>query len=412
MLHLRKLCFAFLVAIIVLALAPTSGWSQNVYGTIAGTVTETRGAAVANAIVTLTNLDTAQKRSIETDSSGNYTFVNILPGRYKLEGEKTGFKKFVREPILVQIESGLRVDISLPVGAQTETVEVTGEAPLLQPETNSLGQVVEQRTVTELPLNGRNPLALVGLVPGVVPQGTPSAGNSSAGNPVGANPFALGDFQVGGGMAGQSQILIDGVPTNGAYLNVVTVIPTQDAIEEFKVQTNNLGPEYGRFAGGVINLSTKSGTNTFHGSAYEFLRNKVLNANGFFDNSSGLARPPFTQNQFGANVGGPVLKDRLFFFSSYEGFRQRQGNVFLGWVPTQAERGGDFSQAGSTLIMVYARTAVPKPPTLTRFPWVTRLRFHPRPSWTCTLVTRGMFTCARRLAKASTCRSLVQTGRP
>ena len=339
MLHLRKLCFAFLVAIIVLALAPTSGWSQNVYGTIAGTVTDTSGAAVANAIVTLTNLDTAQKRSIETDSSGNYTFVNILPGRYKLEGEKTGFKKFVREPILVQIESGLRVDISLPVGAQTETVEVTGEAPLLQPETNSLGQVVEQRTVTELPLNGRNPLALVGLVPGVVPQGTPSAGNSSAGNPVGANPFALGDFQVGGGMAGQSQILIDGVPTNGAYLNVVTVIPTQDAIEEFKVQTNNLGPEYGRFAGGVINLSTKSGTNTFHGSAYEFLRNKVLNANGFFDNSSGLARPPFTQNQFGANVGGPVLKDRLFFFSSYEGFRQRQGNVFLGWVPTQAERG-------------------------------------------------------------------------
>src|SRR5881394_873595 len=348
MLHLRKLWFAFLAATIVLALAPTSGWSQNVYGTIAGTVTDTSGAAVANATVTLTNLDNGQKRNMETDSSGNYTFVNILPGRYKLEGEKTGFKKFVREPIVVQIESGLRVDISLPVGAQTETVEVTGEAPLLQPETASLGQVVEQRAVTELPLNGRNPLALIGIVPGVVPQGTPSAGNSSGGNPVGANPFALGDFQVGGGQAGQSQILIDGVPTNGAYLNVVTVIPTQDAIEEFKVQTNNLGPEYGRFAGGVINLSTKSGTNAFHGSAYDFLRNKVLNANGFFDNSSGLARPPFTQNQFGANGEGPVLKDKLFFFSSYEGFRQRKGNLFLGWVPTQAERGGDFSGIGST----------------------------------------------------------------
>ncbi|HXN95575.1 MAG TPA: carboxypeptidase regulatory-like domain-containing protein, partial [Candidatus Acidoferrales bacterium] len=348
MLRLRKLWLAFLVAIIVLALAPTSGWSQNVYGTIAGTVTDTSGAAVANATVTLTNLDTAQKRSIETDASGNYTFVNILPGRYKLEGEKTGFKKFVREPIAVQIESGLRLDISLPVGAQTETVEVTSEVPLLQPETASLGQVVEQRSVTELPLNGRNPLALVGLVPGIVPQGTPSAGNASGGNPVGANPFALGDFQVGGGMAGQSQILIDGVPTNGAYLNVVTVIPTQDAIEEFKVQTNNLGPEYGRFAGGVINLSTKSGTNAFHGSAYEFLRNQKLNANDFFANSSNLARPAFTQNQFGANVGGPVFKDKLFFFSSYEGFRQREGNTFLGWVPTQAERGGDFSQTGST----------------------------------------------------------------
>jgi hypothetical protein len=343
-----KLALIFLAAVVVLALTPTAGWGQNVYGTIAGTVTDTSGAAVANATVTLTNLDNAQKRSIETDASGNYTFVSILPGRYKLESEKTGFKKFLREPIEVQIESGLRVDIALQVGAQNETVEVTSEVPLLQPETNSLGQVVEQRTVTELPLNGRNPLALVGLVAGVVPQGQPSAGNSSTSNPVGANPFALGDFQVGGGMAGQSTILIDGAPTNGAYLNVVTVIPSQDVIEEFKVQTNNLGPEYGRFAGGVINLSTKSGTNTFHGSGFEFLRNKVLNANDFFANSNGIERPPFTQNQFGANVGGPVVKDKLFFFSAYDGFRLRKGSLFQTWVPTAAERSGDFSQIGSS----------------------------------------------------------------
>jgi hypothetical protein len=197
MANLGKLALVFLVAVVVLALTPPAGWGQNVYGTIAGTVTDTSGAAVANASVTLTNLDNAQKHSIETDASGNYTFLSILPGRYKLEGEKTGFKTFLREPIEVQIESGLRVDIALQVGAQTETVEVTSEVPLLQPETNSLGQVVEQRTVTDLPLNGRNPLALVGLVPGVVPQGTPSAGNASGGNPVGANPFALGDFQVG-----------------------------------------------------------------------------------------------------------------------------------------------------------------------------------------------------------------------
>jgi hypothetical protein len=324
------------------------GWGQRVYGTISGTATDASGAAVADASVTLTNLDNAAKQSISTDTSGNYTFVNIQPGRYKLEGEKAGFKKFVREPILVQIESGLRVDMELVVGAQTETVEVTSEVPLLQPETNSLGQVVEQRSVTELPLNGRNPLALVALVPGVVPQGQPSAGNSSTSNPVGANPFALGDFQVGGGQSGQSQILIDGTPTNGAYLNVVTVIPTQDAIEEFKVQTNNLGPEYGRFAGGVINLNTKSGTNRFHGSAYEFIRNKVLNANDFFANSSSIERPPFTQNQFGGNVGGPVVKDKLFFFFSYEGFRQRKGSIFSTWVPTAAERTGDFSEVGSS----------------------------------------------------------------
>jgi hypothetical protein len=348
MVNLGKHGLIFLATVVVLAFTPTAGWGQNVYGTIAGIVSDSSGAAVANAAVTLTNLDNAEKHNMETDSSGNYTFVNILPGRYKLEAEKTGFKKFVREPIVVEIESGLRVDISLQVGAQNETVEVTSEVPLLQPETNSLGQVVESRSVTELPLNGRNPLALVGLVPGVVPQGQPSAGNSSTSNPVGANPFAPGDFQIGGGMAGQSQILIDGVPTNGAYLNVVTVIPTQDAIQEFKVQTNNLGPEYGRFAGGVINLSTKSGTNSYHGAVYEFLRNKVLNANDFFANRGDVARPPFTQNQFGANAGGPVLHDKLFFFSSYEGFRQRKGSIFTSWVPTAAERSGDFSQAGSS----------------------------------------------------------------
>ena len=346
--NLRKLGFASLVGMVILAFTPKAGLGQNVYGTIAGTVTDSSGAAIADANVTLTNLGTSEKHSIQSDASGNYTFVNILPGRYKLEGEKSGFKKFVRQPIIVEVESGLKVDITLQVGAQTETVEVSAEAPLLQPETNSLGQVVEQRSVTELPLNGRNPLALAELVPGVVPQGQPSAGNSSTGNPVGANPFALGDFQVGGGMPGQSQILIDGTPTNGAYLNVVTVIPTQDAIEEFKVQTNNLGPEYGRFAGGVINLNTKGGTNTYHGSLYEFLRNKVLNANDFFANKGGTARPPFTQNQFGGNAGGPLIKDKLFFFGGYEGFRQRKGNILTTWVPTAAERSGDFSQIGST----------------------------------------------------------------
>ncbi len=360
MLRLGKLGLIFLAAVVVLALTPITGWSQNVYGTIAGTATDTSGAVVGGTTITLTNLDTGEKHELTSDASGNYTFVNVVPGRYRIEAEKTGFKKFVREPILVQIESGLRVDVSLEIGAVNQTVEVTSEVPLLQPETSSLGQVVETRTVNELPLNGRNPLALVALTAGVVPQGQPSAGNSSTGNPVGANPFAAGDFQIGGGQAGQSQILIDGVPTNGAYLNVVTVIPTQDAVEEFKVQTNNLGPEYGRFAGGVINLSTKSGTNSFHGSLYEFLRNKVLNANDFFANAGGVKRPPFTQNQYGGNIGGPVLKDKLFFFSSYEGFRLRKGSTFTGWVPTALERTGDFSQPGSigtgTVLPIYDPT--------------------------------------------------------
>src|SRR5215470_211464 len=315
----RKFELLPIVVAFVLALSLPTARAQNAYGTIAGTVTDASGAAVPDATVTLTNLATAEKHSQPSSGSGDYTFVNILPGRYRLEGEKSGFKKFIREPIVVEIESGLRVDMALQVGSQAETVEVSGEAAVLQPETQSLGAVVAGRNVTDAPLNGRNPLALVALVPGVVPQGAPSAGGNSSGTPVGANPFAMGDFQIGGGQSGQSAVMLDGVATNGSYLNVVTVVPDQDAIAEFKVQTNNLGPEYGRFAGGVINMTTKSGTNGFHGSGYEFLRNKVLNANDYFDNQNGVARPPFTQNQFGVNGGGPIKREKLFFFGAYEG---------------------------------------------------------------------------------------------
>jgi hypothetical protein len=343
--NIRKLG-SWMVVFLLWAVTPAALFGQNTSGKISGVVSDNTGAAIGGCAVTLANLDTNESNQVKTDASGNYSFPSIPPGRYKIQAEKTGFKIFVREPILVEIESGLKIDIALAVGAATETVEVTSQTPLLQPETNSLGQVIEH--VADLPLNGRNPIALAALVPGVVPQGQPSAGNSSTGSPVGANPFALGDFQIGGGMAGQSQILIDGVPTNGAYLNVVTVIPTQDAIQEFKVQTNNLGPEYGRFAGGVINLTTKSGTNQFHGSFYDFIRNKVLNANDFFDNRNGVQRPPFTQNQFGGNGGGPILKDKLFFFGSYEGFRLRKGSPFQSYVPTAAERSGDFSAVGSS----------------------------------------------------------------
>ncbi|HKW19623.1 MAG TPA: TonB-dependent receptor [Terriglobales bacterium] len=347
----RKIQLLSLGFVVALALSLPSR-AQNVYGTIAGTVTDTTGAAVTDANVTLTNLATAEKHQVKSGAAGEYTFVNILPGRYRVEATKSGFKTFVREPVVVDIESGIRVDIAMQVGSQTETIEVSSEAPLLQPETQSLGQVVESRTVNEMPLNGRNPLALVALVPGVVPQGAPANGGNSSGTPVGANPFAMGDFQIGGGQAGQSAILMDGVPTNGSYLNVVTVVPDQEAIQEFKVQTNNLGPEYGRFAGGVINLTTKSGTNGFHGSGYEFLRNKVFDASGYFARTCAggsctpIPKPALTQNQFGASFGGPIIKDKLFFFSSYEGFRQRLGQTLQTTVPTALERNGDFSQSG------------------------------------------------------------------
>ena len=329
--------------------APVRG--QTVYGSIAGTVLDATGAAIPGATVTLSNLGTSEKRTMPSEASGSYTFVNLLPGQYRIEVEKGGFKHFTREPIVVEVGSALRIDLAMEVGAVTQTLEVKAASPLLQAQSSDLGQVVASRTVTEMPLNGRNVISLAQLSPGIQPQGPPSGGNSSMSNPVGANPFAAGDFQVGGSQAGQNAIFVDGVPTNGSYLNVITLIPTQDAIQEFKVQTNAMTPDFGRFAGGIINMTTKSGTNSWNGSAWEFVRNKVLDANNFFSNEHNVPVGPWTQNQFGADIGGKIIKDKLFTFSSYEGYRVRSSATFSnGIVPTPAERSGDFTASGEPTI--------------------------------------------------------------
>lgn len=353
----RAMCT--LAAFFLIALAVFSGslFAQTTFGSVTGVVTDATAAPTPGAQVTLTNLDTAEKRVMTTGNEGIYQFVNLTPGRYRLDIEKTGFKRVTREPVVVEVQSTVRIDISLQVGEVTETVEVAAATPLLQPETSSLGQVVEQRKVNELPLNGRNVMSLVALVPSVVPQG------QSMQNPNGTNPFAWGNFQIGGGMANQSLTLLDGASVNGGYLNITALVPTQDSVQEFKVQTNNLSAEFGRFAGGVINMTTRSGSNDIHGSAWEFLRNKDLNANNFFNNRAGVPTPAFTQNQFGFNLGGPVYipklydgRNKTFFFFDYEGFRLRQGQSYTETVPTAAERGGDFSNlrdASGNVIPIY-----------------------------------------------------------
>ncbi len=332
-----------------LVLAATCA-GQTFYGSIVGSVSDTTGGTVPQALVNLTNLGTAERRSMSTDSSGNYQFVNLVPGQYKVEVEKPGFRRFVRDAVTVEVQSAVRIDIGMQVGDVNQVVEVTAQTPLLQTENSALGQVVEARKVLEMPLNGRNVFGLVALVPGVVP------GGQSGTTPTGTNPFAWGNYQIGGGQANQSAAYIDGGPINASYVNLTALVPTQDAIQEFRVQTNNLGPEFGRLAGGAINLTTKSGTNSFHGSTYEFLRNRSLNANTFFNNAAGVRRPAFTQNQYGANVGGPVIKDRTFFFYSFEGFRLRQGASYLYSVPTDAMRAGDFSNvrnAAGNVVAIY-----------------------------------------------------------
>jgi len=327
--------------------------AQTTYGSIAGTVSDASGAAIADAQVTLTNLGTTEKRVAQSGADGLYDFVNLLPGRYGIVAEKTGFKRVTRPEIIVEVGQSVRIDIALQVGDVNQTIEVTAETPLLQAETSSIGQVVEERKANELPLNGRNVFNLITLAPAVVPQG------SSGGTPVGVNPFGWGNYQVNGSFGNESAEYLDGQPLNIGYINLPVVIPTQDSIQEFKVQTSNLGADWGKFSGGVINLSTKSGSNGLHGAAYEYLRNKVLDANDFFLNKAGQKRPPFTQNQFGANAGGPLIiphvydgRDKTFWFFSWEGFRLRTGSAFTTTVPDPKTEsnfaGGDFSSLCKT----------------------------------------------------------------
>jgi len=331
-------------------LSATAGFSQTFYGSIIGAVTDPSGAPIPQATVTVTNLGTAERRTADTDENGNYQFVNLVPGQYKVEAEKTGMKRFVRDTVTVQVQSAVRIDVQMQVGDLSQTVEITAQTPLLQTENAALGQVVEARKVLEMPLNGRNVFGLVALVPGVVP------GGQSGTTPTGTNPFAWGNYQIGGGQSNQSASYLDGAPINASYANLTALVPTQDAIQEFRVQTNNLGPEFGHLAGGAINLTTKSGTNSFHGSAYEFFRNRVLNANTFFNNLAGVQRPAFSQNQYGANLGGPVIRDKTFFFFAWEGFRLRQGQSYVYSVPTDAMRTGDFSNvrnSSGALVPIY-----------------------------------------------------------
>jgi hypothetical protein len=298
--------------------------AQDTFGSIVGTVTDPSGAVVPAAKVVLTNTGTAEAKAIETDNSGNYQFRNLLPGFYKIEVEKAGFARVARDGIQVLVQASVRSDVVMRLGDVGQTVEVSAQALALQTESATLSHAVEGRNVTEMPLNGRNVYNLIALVPGVVMEG--------------------GAPQIGGGMANQNVTYVDGVSVNTGYFNQTGAAPSQDAVQEFRVQTNSTSAEFGRFAGGVISLSTKSGTNDFHGTLYEFLRNRVLNANTFFSNRAGLARPPFTQNQYGGNLGGPIKRNKTFFFGSFEGFALRTATTYVLNAPTPKMLNGDFSE--------------------------------------------------------------------
>ena len=328
----RNILFGLLCCILIVVRLS----AQTSYGSIVGTTTDLTGATVPDAAVTLTNLGTSEKRTAQTDSNGNYEFVNLVPANYRIDIEKAGFKHFTSNQIQVQVQTTVRIDASMEVGEVNQTIEVTGQAPLLQTDNATIGQVVEGQVVTDMPLNGRNVFALIALAPGVIPQGGALSGGSM-------------NFQISGGMPNQGVTFLDGAPLMNSKLNTAGFQPAQDVVQEFQVMSHNVGPEYGGTLNGVINLATKSGTNEYHGTAYEYLRNTILNASTFFANKGGIPRPAYVQNQFGFTLGGPVRlpyyngKNKTFFFVGYEGNRIRQGNTNTLTVPTAAERMGDFS---------------------------------------------------------------------
>lgn len=312
------------------------GLAAGLYGQTAqvtGTVTDPTGSVVLGAKVAATNLDTGVTRSTVTNERGNYVITTLLPGRYRVTAEAQGFKQVKREPITLAIDQVGRIDFSMEVGAVVESVTVQGSAVLLDSATSTIGTVVENRQISELPLNGRNPLDLLALSTGIRIQGGFSGKNG-----------AWGNFSSNGGLANANVVMVEGLALDMAQMNSPSFVPPVDATQEFRVQTNNFSAEFGRTAGAVVNFSIKSGTNEFHGTAYEFLRNKSLNANNFFQNRAGNKRPAFKQNQFGGSLGGPIQRDRTFFFVNWEEYRNRTSSPSITTVPTPLQRAGDFSQ--------------------------------------------------------------------
>ncbi len=292
-------------------------------------------AVIGGAQVTTSRALTRETYTTVTTVAGVYTFPNLKPGTYSVVFEASGFRKFLREGLSLATGQSVRLDARLAVGSSHDTVTVHGESPLLQTESGSLGQVIENRPILALPLNGRTFVSLVGLASGV------------------ALPPGSSFPRINGGRPRVNEYLYDGISVLQPEPGTVAFFPIIDAIQEFRVETNSPAAEFGRFNGGVVNLTTKSGTNDFHGTAFEFLRNEALNADNLFAPTNS-PKPLFRRNQFGGVLGGPIVRNRTFFFADYQGTRQEIGRVRVSTVPTVLQRQGVFSEAvGKSVPKIY-----------------------------------------------------------
>jgi hypothetical protein len=307
--------------------------AQTFTGSISGTVTDDSGAVMPSVQVAIINAGTGVRTTVQTDASGNFQGLQLPPGSYRVEVEVSGFKRFVQEGIILQVQQHARIDVTLSIGSVSESVLVTADASMLEASDAQVGRVVDNRRIRELPLNTRNVYSLIFLTPGV-------AGS------VGDNYGGTG-YSINGARTRMNETVIDGMPATHPSANGdsgIAIFPSVDAIEEFKVMAGNSPAEFGRSLGSVINIIYKSGTNDLHGSAYEFLRNSVMDANNFFANRNGQDLTSFKRSQFGGTVSGPIVRNRTFFMGSFEGLRQRSFANNTSTVPTQLQRQGDFSQ--------------------------------------------------------------------
>jgi hypothetical protein len=312
-----------LLSVFVLMFASTVLASPT--GSIAGFVKDQSGAVISGAKLALLNLSTNAKEETVSDSNGGFQFLQLAPAVYSLHVEAPGFKKETLKDVVVQVDQITHLDATLQVGSVAETVEVSGAAtPLLEADRSTLSNVIDSEVISNMPLNARQYLDLALLTPGVLPSSPGTQG---------------GGFNVSGARSQSNIFLLDGVSNIDTQINsALGNFRITDAVQEFAVQTSVATAEFGRGTGGQVNIVTKSGTNQFHGTAFEYLRNSVLDAADFFTNKNGGTKNPLHRNQYGGTVGGPILKDRMFFFLSYEGFRQVAPTVSLTRVPTAAER--------------------------------------------------------------------------
>jgi hypothetical protein len=339
---LNKLGQSALCMFLMVAFVGTSV-AQTTQGGIVGTVRDQKGADIAGAKVTVINSANGLQREIATEGNGTFRALALPPGSYDVKAEAAGFATLTTKGIEVGVDQVRTLDLALRVSAKAEVVEVQADAALTQTESSKLGEIIDNRKVVDLPLNGRDFAQLARLNPGVAVSGGGGGQQGGEGN--------VSGFSSNGQRSTSNNFLVDGTDNNNYFAGEAAQLPSIDSIQEFEVQTNTFAAEYGRSSGSVVNLVTKSGTNLLHGSVYEFLRNDVLDARNYF-NDEPFAKSALRLNQFGGTIGGPIIKNRTFFFLNYEGFRRRAGITRITNVPTLSQRAGTFDDGSGGVITV------------------------------------------------------------